>query len=198
VKPQALCFDLDNTLIDRDAAVAQWLAEHVPAAEVDRLFQLDRGSYGPRPAFFAAVAQASGSSVAEVRQRFLREVAARVCLRPDADALLTRLSLPAIVVTNGSAAIQRAKLAAAGLVHRVAGIVVSGEVGCEKPEPAIFLRALELAGCPASGAVMVGDHPVNDIAGAQAVGMAAVFVRSRWFSPPAGVMAVDRLTELPW
>ncbi|MFN7145930.1 MAG: HAD hydrolase-like protein [Myxococcota bacterium] len=43
---------------------------------------------------------------------------------------------------------------------------------------------------------MIGDHPVNDVAGARAVGVAAVFVRSRWFTDPDGVRAVDLLSEL--
>ena len=77
-------------------------------------------------------------------------------------------------------------------------ISVSSEVGVAKPDPAIFHLALRLAGCAAHDAVMVGDHPINDIAGAQAAGIEAVMVRNRWFPPPVGVRAVDKLTELRW
>jgi putative hydrolase of the HAD superfamily len=195
---KAILFDLDNTLIDRDAAVAAWLATVVPAERVAPLVELDRGSYGPRPAVFAAIGEAAGFSAAEAYHRFIREIPGLVRLRPDADQLLARLSVPAILVTNGPSQFQRAKIATAGLAARTAGIVVSSEVGAEKPAPAIFHRALELATCAAHEAVMVGDHPVNDIAGAQAVGISTVMVRSRWFAPPAGVRAIDQLTELPW
>jgi putative hydrolase of the HAD superfamily len=198
VHPQAIFFDLDNTLIDRDAAMAEWLARVVPAEQVAPLFELDRGSYGPRLAVFAAIAAAAGWSATAARQRFFAEMPKLVRLRPDADALLARLSVPAIVVTNGASEVQRAKLVAAGLENRIAGAVISGEVGVEKPDPAIFRLALRHAGCSALEAVMVGDHPENDIAGARAAGLDAVMVRSRWFVPPQGVLAVDRLTELPW
>lgn len=194
---RAVFFDLDNTLVDRDIAVAEWLATVVPAERIAPLIELDGGSYGPRPAFFAAIGAAAGLSAGATRRRFFREMPLLARLRPDADELLARLSVPAIIVTNGPGKVQRAKLVAAGLVERIAGAVISGEVGVDKPDPAIFHLALKLAGCQASQAVMVGDHPQNDVAGAQAVGLAAVMVRSRWFSPPAGVGAVDKLTELP-
>jgi putative hydrolase of the HAD superfamily len=195
---KAVLFDLDNTLIDRDAAMADWLATVVSAEQVAALVELDRGSYGPRPEVFAAIASAAGLSATEIRGRFFREMPDMVRLRPDADQLLSRLSLPAVIVTNGASQVQRAKIAAAGLTTRIRGAVVSGEVGSEKPDPAIFLLALRLAGCTAQEAVMVGDHPVNDIAGARAAGIEPVFVRSRWFSEPEGVRAIEKLTELEW
>jgi putative hydrolase of the HAD superfamily len=195
---RAVFFDLDNTLVDRDAAMAEWLATVVPSERVAPLVELDRGSYGPRATVFAEIGAAAGLSAAGARRRFFREMPKLVRLRPDADELLARMSVPAFVVTNGPSNVQRPKLVAAGLVGRIAGAVISGEVGVDKPAPAIFHLALKLAGCQASEAVMVGDHPENDVAGAQAAGMDAVMVRSRWFSPPAGVRAVDKLTELPW
>jgi FMN phosphatase YigB (HAD superfamily) len=107
-----------------------------------------------------------------------------VRLRPDADEFLARTHLPAIIVTNGFSQMQRTKVVAAGLQTRVHGVIVSQEVGSEKPDAGIFRAALALAGCQPEEAVMIGDHPVNDIAGAQAAGIEAVFVRSRWFEPP--------------
>jgi HAD superfamily hydrolase (TIGR01509 family) len=198
VKPKAILFDLDNTLVDRDQAMAEWLATLVPAKRIVPLLELDRGSYGPRAAVFAAIAVAAGLSDATTRRRFAAEMPLLVRLRPDADALLARLSVPAIIVTNGPRQLQRPKLAVTGLESRAAGIVISSEVGVEKPDPGIFHLALKLAGCEANQAVMVGDHPVNDIAGAQAAGIEPVMVRSRWFSPPLGIRAIDQLTELPW
>lgn len=195
---KAILFDLDNTLIDRDLAVAKWLTTMVPADRIEPLLELDRGSYGPREEVFRIIGATAGVTSAEARHRFFREIPDLVRVRPDADELLARLSVPAIIVTNGPSRFQRAKIVAAGLVPRTAGIVVSSEVGADKPAPAIFHHALEVAGCSAHEAVMVGDHPINDVAGAEAVGLAAVLVRSRWFAPPAGAHVVDMLTELPW
>ena len=44
----------------------------------------------------------------------------------------------------------------------------------EKPDRALFLRALSLSGCDAADAVMVGDRPDNDIMPAKALGMKTV------------------------
>jgi HAD superfamily hydrolase (TIGR01458 family) len=49
---------------------------------------------------------------------------------------------------------------------------------CGKPAPAFFEAALELLGVPAASAAMVGDDVVNDVLGAQAVGMTGVLVRT--------------------
>lgn len=40
-------------------------------------------------------------------------------------------------------------------------VVISGEVGMRKPEPAIFEHTLDLLGLPASACVFVDDHPTN-------------------------------------
>jgi FMN phosphatase YigB (HAD superfamily) len=58
-------------------------------------------------------------------------------------------------------------------------VVVSDELGgrhLRKPDPAPFLRALELLGQPATGVVHVGDRPAKDVRGAAAVGMRCVRV----------------------
>src|SRR5512133_2264157 len=116
---RCLLFDLDNTLIDRDAAMAEWLATLVPAEQVASLLKLDRGSYSPRPAFHAAVGAAAGLTAAEAQKRFVREMPRLVRLRPDADEFLARTHLPAIIVTNGFSQMQRTKVVAAGLQGRV-------------------------------------------------------------------------------
>lgn len=198
-RPRALLLDLDNTLVDRDAAFAGWAASVVPPEAVAAIVALDAGGYGPKPALFRAVARAAGLDVAEARDRFYADFPRYFVLRPDADALLAGFAGPTVIVTNGSRRLQRAKIACAGLEGRVAHVVVSAEVAVEKPDPAIFHAALAFAGCTPGDALMVGDHPANDIAGALGVGMPAVFVRSPWFGDPAGAVAsVTLLSEIAW
>ena len=52
---------------------------------------------------------------------------------------------------------------------------------CGKPSAPFFEAALELLGVPASRAAMVGDDVVNDIVGAQTVGIHGVLVRTGKF-----------------
>jgi HAD superfamily hydrolase (TIGR01509 family) len=60
--------------------------------------------------------------------------------------------------------------AAHRLAERVDAFTHSFEVGVEKPDPAIFLRACETLGTKPEETLMVGDHPVAD-AGAQKAGL---------------------------
>ncbi|MDP2311024.1 MAG: HAD-IA family hydrolase [Pseudomonadota bacterium] len=197
-RPRVLLLDLDNTLVDREAAFEAWAAALVPPDLMPGIVAVDAGGYGPKLLLYRAVARASGLSVAAARESFLTDFARYVRSRPDADALLAAFGGPKVIVTNGLRRLQRAKLVCAGLVGRVDHVCISDEVGAEKPDPAIFHAALACAGCGPEDALMIGDHPVNDIAGALGVGIPAVFVRSRWFADPVGVPAVALLTEIAW
>ena len=56
-------------------------------------------------------------------------------------------------------------------------IVASAEVGCAKPDKAIFEKAFELAECSAAESVMIGDRLDYDIAPAKALGMMTVWLK---------------------
>ena len=87
-------------------------------------------------------------------------------------------------------------LAPLGLLDLVDGVVTSADVGAAKPDPALFRRALELAGVPASEAVHVGDSLDNDVDGARAAGIRPLLLK-RQGEPPPGVEAVRSLADLP-
>jgi putative hydrolase of the HAD superfamily len=87
-------------------------------------------------------------------------------------------------------------LARLGLLELVDGVVTSADVGAAKPDPALFRRALEMAGVPPAEAVHVGDSPENDVEGARAAGLRALLL-VRQGEPPPGVTALRSLAELP-
>ena len=60
-------------------------------------------------------------------------------------------------------------------------VIVSGDVGVHKPDPALFLYACDKVQLPPVDCMYVGDHPVNDIAGALSAGMQAVRMNWGWF-----------------
>jgi FMN hydrolase / 5-amino-6-(5-phospho-D-ribitylamino)uracil phosphatase len=78
----------------------------------------------------------------------------------------------------------------------VDGWIASGSYGKVKPSPLIFRAALELVGCEAECAAMVGDSPDDDIAGANAVGMRAVLLDRAGRFPDAADR-IESLDELP-
>ncbi len=75
---------------------------------------------------------------------------------------------------------------------------------CGKPAPAFFHAALDLIGVPAARSAMVGDDVLNDVLGAQAIGMTGVLVRTGKFRPtdverPEGSPdhVIDSFADLP-
>jgi putative hydrolase of the HAD superfamily len=85
-----------------------------------------------------------------------------------------------------------------GLVELVDGAISSAEAGAAKPAPAIFERALELAGAGAAGAMHAGDSLRYDVAGALAAGLRPVLVARTGRPPavPAGVSVIASLAQL--
>ncbi len=63
-----------------------------------------------------------------------------------------------------------------GIAASLDGVVTSAAVGARKPDPKIFAAALELAGCSADEAIHVGDTPAEDVAGAEAAGIRALYL----------------------
>jgi putative hydrolase of the HAD superfamily len=80
------------------------------------------------------------------------------------------------LVTNGSAAHQRFKIERFGLAPYFHYIGIEGEAGIGKPAAEAFTRALQGLDATPGAALMAGDNLRFDVAGAQAVGIHAVWV----------------------
>ena len=59
-------------------------------------------------------------------------------------------------------------------------VMASAEAGCAKPDPNIFISALNKAGCKATDAFMIGDRLDNDIIPAKKLGMKTIWVRQAY------------------
>ena len=64
-----------------------------------------------------------------------------------------------------------------GLLRYIDVVAASAELGVSKPDRAIYDKALEMAGCTAQEAVMIGDRLDNDISPAKKLGMKAIWIR---------------------
>lgn len=78
-----------------------------------------------------------------------------------------------------------------GLAASFDGVVASALAGVAKPDPAIFTRALELAGCSAAEAIHVGDSDA-DVEGAHAAGIDVLRISRNGSGGDIGT-----LTEVP-
>jgi putative hydrolase of the HAD superfamily len=75
--------------------------------------------------------------------------------------------------------------------------VTSFETGHDKPDPEIFLAALEKAAVKADEALYVGDNYEQDIIGAQGVGMRAILIdRNDWFIKITDCPRIKNLSEV--
>jgi 5'-nucleotidase len=112
-----------------------------------------------------------------LRDAFVRLVLEGTAPYPGAVDTLNTLRGAGIVtgiITNGYCHLQDAKIARHGLAGLVDFVLVSEAAGAHKPDPRIFQLALDRAGAAPSDAWHVGDHLVNDIAGAENAGLTSV------------------------
>jgi putative hydrolase of the HAD superfamily len=104
------------------------------------------------------------------------------------------------LITNGPSAIQRAKIERFELANYFDALIVSGEVGVAKPDPAIFALALARLGVEAREALFVGDSPEYDMRGAEAAGIAFVWMNAYGEELPEGfrqpLAVIERLGEV--
>ena len=104
---------------------------------------------------------------------------------PEVRATLASLrakGLRLAVISNWDSRL-RPLLGKLGLAEEFEEIVVSSEVGAEKPAPAIFEAALGLMGASPGEALHVGDDLVSDYEGAAAMGMEAALLVRRGDAP---------------
>ena len=85
------------------------------------------------------------------------------------------------VITNGNACVEHI-----GIDHYFDFVVSSERAGVAKPNADIFHLAMSHAGDAAHEIVHVGDDPKNDVLGASAVGMRAVWYNPRCKPWPGG------------
>jgi putative hydrolase of the HAD superfamily len=215
--PRAVLFDLDDTLIDRSRTLlrfaemlasdfAETLLEHDPTKLLPLLRRADRNGYRTREELadnLVAMLPWRAAPRAEALARYWAQHFGP-CSTASAGALglvswLRARGVKVGLVTNG-APTQHVKIDALNVRPHLDAVVVSDEVGVAKPDEAIFRIALGKLGVEADEAWFVGDHPVNDVIGAERAGMRAFWLRRDGLGWPEGQpvvgAAIDSLEEL--
>ncbi|GGH17187.1 YjjG family noncanonical pyrimidine nucleotidase [Mucilaginibacter phyllosphaerae] len=101
------------------------------------------------------------------------------------------------LISNGFKESTEMKVAGTNLSPYFQNIIISEVVGVNKPDPAIFKHAIELAGATIPESVMIGDSIEADIRGAMGVGMDAIYFNPLQAEKPADVdMQIHHLKEL--
>ncbi|MBK3435382.1 HAD family hydrolase [Pseudomonas sp. MF7448] len=219
-----ITFDLDDTLWDNvpviisaEASMRQWLAIHaskVGDLPLEHFASLCQQVLQRHPelkhrisvlrqrvlmhAFEeAGYPQPQATEMADVCFEAFIHARHQLTVFPEAEPMLQALRQHFLlgVITNGNADVQRV-----GLADYFHFALRAEDIGIAKPDARLFQEALQRGGVDASAAVHIGDHPGDDIAGAQQAGLRAV-----WFNPTGKVWEgealpdaqIRSLTELP-
>jgi FMN phosphatase YigB (HAD superfamily) len=181
--PLAL-FDLDNTLLDRDAAFARWtegfcVTWGLPEDARSLLVDIDGDGLQPRDEFLAEVRDRFdlAAMVDELEEAYHRDYPAAYTFPDSSRRALRRLRSAGWkvgVVTNGPR-FQERKLEVTRLGDEVDALCISALVDSWKPDPGIFVEAARRCGTDLDG-WMVGDSAPADIRGGQAVGLRTIWI----------------------
>ncbi|MBS1839143.1 MAG: HAD family hydrolase [Actinobacteria bacterium] len=178
-----LITDLDETLLERRAALRRWATgfaadRELPDGSVEGILEEDRHGARTRAQFVDAVNRRFGLRP-PLTLAYLADYVACFELSDAAAAALVEARSAGwriAIATNGDQP-QLDKIDHVGLRPLVDGIAVSDLDGVRKPDPGLLLLAARRAGGDIEGAWMIGDDPVNDIQGAHAAGVRSVWLR---------------------
>ncbi|MDA1279400.1 MAG: HAD family hydrolase [Chloroflexi bacterium] len=122
----------------------------------------------------------------------------RLVPNPWAEQVLQQLSADHRLglVTNGSPAVQRFKLARSGLTGYFSTVVASGDVGVGKPDSKPFLVALSNLGVRPEESVMIGNSWKSDVQGANALGIPSIWFNEDGLEPGGGTPATFEIASL--
>ncbi len=207
IVPSAVLFDLDDTLFDqRDWLDGAWEAVACRAAECCRA---DASGLAE---VLRTVAADGGSAQGGIIDRAVAACRLDVAIPPLVEAFrshrpdrlepypgvrdgLARLAaiMPIGIVTDGDCGIQQGKLTALDLGDCLSAVVLSDSLGRSrrKPDPAPFRAALDALGADPAEVVFVGDNPRKDVAGAAALGMTTIRVRTGEYRTLEGPVRAD-------
>ncbi len=227
-KYSTLFIDLDDTLFDFKGASREAFRETYALLGYERFFEsFDQflHIYEPRNKELWQEYNAGRISKSELnRLRYSyplevvghpdEELAARFCIEalgriphknmllPGALELLDYLSrkYDLFILSNGFKELQAQKMATTGLTKYFKRLILSEEIGRNKPDPALFEYAIEVSGASKEQSLMIGDAYETDILGAAGVGMDQMFLnikgeKKHAFSPTFEVTSLSEISQ---
>jgi putative hydrolase of the HAD superfamily len=209
----SIIFDLDETLIDREATMHAFLeqqydrfSEHLgcdAAGFCAQTLALQAGGYADKYDAYCSSLSILGERI-DLAGQLMQDLEDHygndaIAFEGAADVLmLLRPRYRTGLITNGRSLGQRNKLRSAGLEGLFDAVSISEEVGVKKPDPGIFKHCLEQLAVDVTQVVYVGDNPLNDIEPAHRMGMKTVWFSNARFEPPDMASAVvEDLFNLP-
>jgi putative hydrolase of the HAD superfamily len=146
--------------------------------------------------FFAALGLADPETGAELTSNGYGLWTAAIDGTVEAISRLRRGGIRVAVVSNSDGSV-RESLSRAGFDGLFEFVVDSHEVGLTKPDPAIFVHALDRLGVDAAGTWYVGDSIYHDVGGGRKAGLAASVLVDPFGLAQEHSPRIDSVVELP-
>ncbi|MGJ9458342.1 HAD family hydrolase [Oceanobacillus sp. CF4.6] len=211
---KAVLFDLDGTLLNRDASVKAFIEKqyhrlnvclnHIPKDKyITRFIELDNRGYVWKDKVYQQLVNEfdiTGLTWEELLQDCISEFKRSCVPFSNLISTLEELKNKGIVlgmITNGKGQFQMDNIKALDIQKYFKTILISEWEGTKKPEPQIFQIALDRLNVLPSESIFVGDHPEKDVKAAQKVGMKGVWKRDYQWDNVKADFIVEDLKELP-
>lgn len=210
---QAVLFDLDGTLLNRDASVMSFIDDqydrmhqslgHIPKdVYAERFIELDRRGYVWKDQVYAQLIQEFNIEQITM-ENLLEDYIAHFrfhCHPFDGlQAMLESLKQQGVklgIISNGKGKFQMDNIKALGIERWFDAILISESENLRKPDPRIFERAMARMNVLPAHSLFVGDHPTTDVEAAKKAGMIGVWKKDAGWSEAAADYTIDELDEL--
>ena len=211
---KAVLFDLDGTLLDRDQSLQLFVNDqyerlneflsHIPKDKyVSRFIQLDKRGYVWKDQVYQQlIDEFNIASITweALLQDYLNGFKHHCLGFPHIHEMLDGLKNNGFalgMITNGYGQFQMDNINALQIEKYFDVILVSEWEEIKKPDPQIFLNALQKLYVAPSESVFIGDHPENDVKAAQNVGMKGIWKKDAQWDKVQADAVIDNFLELP-
>lgn len=210
---KAILFDLDGTLLNRDASVKVFVEKQYERLQdvvghiskqryIERFIELDQRGYVWKDKVYAQIVQEfaiTKMTAEQLLEDYLHEFKYSCVAFPNLLKMLESLKNAHYrlgIITNGYGQFQMDNIKELQIEHYFDIILVSEWEGMKKPDERIFLKALNQLQVAPCESVFVGDHPENDVRAAKQVGMKGIWKKDAGWEEVLADAVIEDLLEL--
>lgn len=211
---KAIIFDLDGTLLNRDASVKDFIGEqyerfggwvkHIPKEKfIRRFIELDARGYVWKDKVYKQLIEEfdiTNLTWENLFQDYIDAFKYSCVPFPNLFIMLETLKQKSFLIgmiTNGKNHFQMDNIVSLGIEKYFDTILISESEGIKKPDPEIFNKAMKLLNVSPKESIYVGDHPLNDVQAARNVGMKGIWKKDSHWSNVEADFIIDDLIEIP-
>lgn len=212
-KIEAIFFDLDGTLLDRDASLIKFINDQYDRFKSElhlidksyysnRFIELDARGYVWKDKVYSQLLQELNITALtweELLEDYItnfRHSCAGFQKLHEVLGELKQMGMKLGIISNGKTQFQMDNIKALGIEGYFDSILISEAVGLRKPDSQIFHKGLEDLAVTASHSIFVGDHPENDVAASKRAGMTGIWKRDDYWHSAEADFIIDELEEL--